>query len=65
MKILNGTILAKKMKSVLAIEIDYLVKKHERTPKLCIILAGDDPDSASYVKSKQKAYQRGGRFRQT
>jgi methylenetetrahydrofolate dehydrogenase (NADP+)/methenyltetrahydrofolate cyclohydrolase len=55
MKILNGAALAKKIKSVLAIEIEYLVKKHERSPKLCIILAGDDPASASYVKSKQKS----------
>jgi len=55
MKILNGAALAKKIKSVLAIEIDYLVKKHGRAPKLCIILAGDDPASVSYVKNKQKS----------
>jgi methylenetetrahydrofolate dehydrogenase (NADP+)/methenyltetrahydrofolate cyclohydrolase len=55
MKILNGSALAKKIKSVLAIEIEYLVKKHGRAPKLCIVLAGDDPASASYVKSKQKS----------
>jgi methylenetetrahydrofolate dehydrogenase (NADP+)/methenyltetrahydrofolate cyclohydrolase len=55
MKILNGAALAKKIKSVLAIEIDYLVKKNERAPKLCIILAGNDPASTSYVKSKQKS----------
>ncbi|MCL2245790.1 MAG: bifunctional methylenetetrahydrofolate dehydrogenase/methenyltetrahydrofolate cyclohydrolase [Lentimicrobiaceae bacterium] len=55
MKILNGAALAKKIKSVLAIEIEYLVKKHERAPKLCIVLVGDDPASASYVKSKKKS----------
>ena len=55
MKILNGSALAKKIKSVLAIEIEYLVKKHERAPKLCIVLVGDDPASASYVKSKKKS----------
>jgi len=55
MKILNGAALAKKIKSVLAIEIDYLVKKHGRAPKLCIILTGDDPASTSYVKSKKKS----------
>jgi methylenetetrahydrofolate dehydrogenase (NADP+)/methenyltetrahydrofolate cyclohydrolase len=55
MKILNGTALAKKIKSVLAIEIDYLVKKYGRAPKLCIILVGDDPASTSYIKSKQKS----------
>jgi len=55
MKILNGAVLAKKIKSVLAIEIEYLVKKHERAPKLCIILVGDDPANSSYVKSKKKS----------
>ena len=55
MKILNGAALAKKIKSVLAIEIDYLVKRYGRAPKLCIVLAGDDPASVSYVKSKQKS----------
>jgi methylenetetrahydrofolate dehydrogenase (NADP+)/methenyltetrahydrofolate cyclohydrolase len=55
MKILNGAALAKKIKSVLAIEIDYLVKKNGRAPKLCIVLTGNDPASISYVKSKQKS----------
>jgi len=55
MKILNGAALAKKIKSVLAIEIEYLIKKNERPPKLCIVLVGDDPASTSYVKSKQKS----------
>ncbi|MCL1850282.1 MAG: bifunctional methylenetetrahydrofolate dehydrogenase/methenyltetrahydrofolate cyclohydrolase FolD [Bacteroidetes bacterium] len=55
MKILNGAALAKKIKSVLAIEIEYLMKKNGRAPKLCIVLVGDDPASASYVKSKQKS----------
>ena len=55
MRILNGTALAKKIRSVLAIEIEYLVKKHERAPKLCIILVGDDPANASYVRNKKKS----------
>jgi methylenetetrahydrofolate dehydrogenase (NADP+)/methenyltetrahydrofolate cyclohydrolase len=55
MKILNGSALSKKIKSVLSIEIEYLVKKYERSPKLCIILAGDDPASISYVNSKKKS----------
>jgi len=55
MKILNGTALAKKIKSVLAIEIDYLLQKHGRAPKLCIIMVGDDPANISYVNSKKKS----------
>jgi len=55
MKILNGATLAKKIKSVLAIEIEYLVKKYGRAPKLHIILVGEDPANVSYVKNKQKS----------
>ncbi|MDR0206149.1 MAG: bifunctional 5,10-methylenetetrahydrofolate dehydrogenase/5,10-methenyltetrahydrofolate cyclohydrolase [Bacteroidales bacterium] len=55
MQTLNGTALAKKIKSVLAIEIEYLVNKYRRSPKLCIIMAGDDPANSSYVKSKKKS----------
>jgi len=55
MKILNGSALSKKIKSVLSIEIEYLVKKHGRSPKLCIIMVGDDSANISYVKSKQKS----------
>jgi methylenetetrahydrofolate dehydrogenase (NADP+)/methenyltetrahydrofolate cyclohydrolase len=55
MKILNGIILSKKIKSVLAIEIDYLVQKHNRAPKLCILLIGDDPANITYVKNKKKS----------
>jgi methylenetetrahydrofolate dehydrogenase (NADP+)/methenyltetrahydrofolate cyclohydrolase len=55
MKILNGSELSKKIKSVLAIEIAYLVKKYGRSPKLCIILVGDDPANTSYVKNKKKS----------
>jgi methylenetetrahydrofolate dehydrogenase (NADP+)/methenyltetrahydrofolate cyclohydrolase len=55
MKILNGTALAKKIKSVLVIEIEYLINKHGRAPKLCIILAGEDPANTSYVKNKKKS----------
>jgi methylenetetrahydrofolate dehydrogenase (NADP+)/methenyltetrahydrofolate cyclohydrolase len=55
MKILNGTALAKKIKSVLAIEIEYLIQKYKRALKLCIIMVGDDPASISYVKSKKKS----------
>jgi len=55
MKILNGSALAKKIKSELSIEIEYFTKKHKRAPKLCMVLVGEDPASTSYVKSKQKS----------
>lgn len=55
MKIINGTALAKKIKSILAIEIEYLVEKYKRAPKLDLVLVGDDPASISYVNSKKKS----------
>lgn len=55
MKILDGKALAQKIKSVLAIEIEFLIKKHGRAPKLAIILVGDDPSSALYVNNKKKS----------
>ncbi|MEG1556279.1 MAG: bifunctional methylenetetrahydrofolate dehydrogenase/methenyltetrahydrofolate cyclohydrolase FolD [Bacteroidales bacterium] len=55
MKIINGSALAKKIKSVLAIEVEFLKSKHNRAPKLSIILVGDDPANMSYVKSKGKS----------
>lgn len=55
MKIINGTALAKKIKSILAIEIEFMVKKYNRAPKLSIILVGDDPASVQYVTSKKKS----------
>ena len=55
MKIINGTELAKKIKSILAIEIEFMMKKYGRAPKLAIILVGDDPASVQYVNSKKKS----------
>lgn len=55
MKIINGSALAKKIKSILAIEIEYMLNKYGRAPKLSIILVGDDPASVQYVNNKKKS----------
>lgn len=55
MRIMNGAALAKKIRSVLAIEIDFCKNKYGRAPKLSVILVGDDPASQTYVRSKGKA----------
>ena len=55
MKIISGTTLSKEIKKDLSLEIQELKEKHGRVPKLVLILVGDDPDSAKYVNSKQKA----------
>ena len=55
MRIMNGAALARKIRSVLAIEIDFCKNKYGRAPKLSIILVGNDPASMTYVKNKGKA----------
>ena len=55
MRIMNGAALARKIRSVLAIEIDFCKNKYGRAPKLSIILVGNDPSSSTYVKNKGKA----------
>ncbi len=51
MNVLNGFELAKQCRAELAEK----VKKMPRAPKLAVILAGDDPASAVYVRNKEKA----------
>ncbi len=55
MKIINGSALAKKIKSILAIDIAFCVEKYNRAPKLELVLVGDDPHSATHVGNKKKA----------
>lgn len=55
MRIMNGAALAKKIRSVLGIEIDFCKNKYGRSPKLSVILVGNDPASMTYVKNKGKA----------
>ncbi len=53
--IISGTKLASSRKEKLKEEINLLQKKHHRTPKLSVILVGNDAGSLSYVKGKEKA----------
>lgn len=55
MKIINGSALAKKIKSILAIDIAFYVEKYNRAPRLELVLVGDDPHSATHVGNKKKA----------
>ncbi len=51
MKIIDGTAIAKEMLDELKLEIE----KAELSPKLAVILVGDDPASKTYLKSKEAA----------
>lgn len=52
--IIDGKLVAQTMREQLAIEVEHL-KSKGITPKLSVIIIGDDPASHSYVNGKEKA----------
>ena len=52
-KILSGKDVAAALKEKLTDEVKEL-KQQGKTPGLCIVMAGDRPDSASYIKGAVK-----------
>jgi methylenetetrahydrofolate dehydrogenase (NADP+)/methenyltetrahydrofolate cyclohydrolase len=59
-QILDGKALAKKIQQELASEVATLLPKHGRPPGLAVLMVGDNPASAVYVKNKEKACKRVG-----
>lgn len=55
MEIISGTALAKEIRASLAEEVAQLKAQGARTPRLVLILVGDDPTSINYVDKKFKA----------
>ena len=55
MILLDGKSISKKRNLVLKEKIEETNLRYKRTPKLAIILVGDNPASLSYVKGKKKA----------
>lgn len=53
--ILSGKELSDKIKAQLAEEVAAFPAKYGRVPHLAVLLVGDDPASATYVRSKGKA----------
>ena len=53
--ILNGKQLSDSLKAEMADKVATFPKKYGRVPKLAVILVGDDPASATYVRNKAKA----------
>lgn len=54
-KILDGTAVAKEIRAELAKRVEILKSKKGITPRLAVILVGDDPASVTYTKMKKKA----------
>ena len=58
--IINGKELANSIKDSLAEQVAGLKEKYGRSPKLAVVLVGDDPASAKYVHNKEVACVRVG-----
>ena len=59
-EILNGRKLAAEIRSEVASTAQEMKEKHSVTPGLAVVLVGDDPASAVYVGSKEKAAAKAG-----
>ena len=63
--IIDGKALAKKMQKAIADEVAHLQKKYAQTkygrpPGLAVLMVGDNPASAAYVKNKETACHKAG-----
>lgn len=59
-KILDGKGLAKKMQAQLAERVKAFSQRGWRSPGLAVLMVGDNPASAAYVKNKEKACEKVG-----
>ncbi|MDX2256651.1 MAG: bifunctional methylenetetrahydrofolate dehydrogenase/methenyltetrahydrofolate cyclohydrolase FolD [Pseudanabaenaceae cyanobacterium bins.39] len=58
--IIDGKALAKKMQTAIAAKVAQLQLEYGRPPGLAVLMVGDNPASAAYVKNKETACQRCG-----
>lgn len=58
--VVDGLALAKEIRSELATAVARHVDSGARPPKLAVVLVGDDPASASYIKGKRRACEKVG-----
>jgi methylenetetrahydrofolate dehydrogenase (NADP+)/methenyltetrahydrofolate cyclohydrolase len=58
--VVDGIALAQARRAAIAEEVEALVKRGQRPPCLAVVLVGDDPASASYIKGKRRASARAG-----
>ncbi len=56
--VLDGLALSQQIRGELAEEVRKLVEAGRRPPCLAVVLVGDDPASASYIKGKRRACKR-------
>ncbi len=58
--IIDGKALAKKMQGAIAAELALLQPKYGRSPGLAVLMVGDNPASAAYVRNKETACKKVG-----
>ena len=56
-RIINGKAYSEQLRSRIARQVEILKRDHNLTPGLAVVLVGDDPASATYVRSKRKQTQ--------
>ena len=54
-QLLDGKALAQKMQAALTDQVQALTLKYDRSPGLAVLIVGDNPASAAYVRNKEKA----------
>ncbi|MBW4441327.1 MAG: bifunctional methylenetetrahydrofolate dehydrogenase/methenyltetrahydrofolate cyclohydrolase FolD [Plectolyngbya sp. WJT66-NPBG17] len=54
-QLLDGKALAQKMQATLTEQVQALTPKNGRPPGLAVLMVGDNPASAAYVRNKEKA----------
>ena len=54
-QIIDGKLLSSNIRSEIAEDVDVFKNKFDITPKLAVILVGDDPASQVYVRNKQRS----------
>ncbi len=55
MELINGKLIADKIKDEIAAEVKKMLADYDRTPHLAAVLVGDDPASQTYVASKERS----------
>lgn len=59
-QLIDGKALAKTIKGEIAVEVEKIKAKGQRVPHLVAVLVGDNPASASYVRSKVRSCEQVG-----
>ncbi|MCA9955427.1 MAG: bifunctional 5,10-methylenetetrahydrofolate dehydrogenase/5,10-methenyltetrahydrofolate cyclohydrolase, partial [Anaerolineales bacterium] len=57
-KVIDGTKVAARVRDEIATAVAEMKEKHNYTPGLATVLVGEDPASATYVRSKQRMCER-------